>query len=327
MAHIDPSRESSSESWESASPDEFVFDSGRLSKQRLVELSAVSPVMSSLHIAVEWLLIALAIAFCQHYWNLLLYLVTIAFIGARQHALLILMHDGAHYRLFRNRRINDWVSEILLAWPNFVTMQSYRQNHFAHHRYLNIGRDPDWTRKKDDAKWHFPKSWAELWQLFAADLFGSGAVYNIQLSRSLSARDSISPRILTLGRPIFYLLVFVVMLYCAALKGFALYWIVPFVTWLMLVLRLRSIAEHFAIVPSAGTCSNTRTTLPGILDKVFVAPKNIGFHLEHHLYPNIHFFRLPELHKLLMSDAQFASSAHLTKGYAGVVYECHGVGH
>jgi len=63
--------------------------------------------------------IVAAIYLCERFWSPLMYLLAIAIIGARQHALLILMHDGVHYRLFRNRRLNDCVSE-LLAWPHLV---------------------------------------------------------------------------------------------------------------------------------------------------------------------------------------------------------------
>jgi fatty acid desaturase len=315
----------SSESWESESPHEFVFDYLRLTKQQLIGLSAVSGAMSSFHIAAEWLEIALAIAFCRHFWSPILYLITIAFIGARQHGLLILMHDGAHYRLFRNRRMNDLISEIFLAWPNFVTMRSYRQHHFAHHRFLNSDRDPDWLRKKDDPDWWFPKNWAQLGKLFGRELFGGGAIYNIRLSRSLSAEDPTPPQGFTIFRLVFYGLIIALIVYSGAFAGFVLYWLVPFATWLMLVLRVRSIAEHFAIARRDRTCSNTRTTLPRIFDRIFIAPNNICFHLEHHLYPSVPFFRLPELHRLLMTDAQFASSAHLTNGYLGVLRECHDV--
>ena len=67
----------------------------------------------------------------------MLYVFAVAFIGSRQHALLVLMHDGVHYRLLRNRRLNDWMSEVILAWPHLVTARQYRKNHFAHHKYLN----------------------------------------------------------------------------------------------------------------------------------------------------------------------------------------------
>src|SRR5437763_764448 len=83
----------------------------KLGKEELRELSKLNPWRAAVHIVGEWLAVAAAIWLCQSHWNPLLYIVTVAFIGARQHGLLILMHDGVHYRLFPNRRFNDWVSE------------------------------------------------------------------------------------------------------------------------------------------------------------------------------------------------------------------------
>ena len=57
--------------------------------------------LSWLHIVAEWGMILSTIYVCQMLWSPLLYLLAVAFLGARQHALLILMHDGVHYRLFR----------------------------------------------------------------------------------------------------------------------------------------------------------------------------------------------------------------------------------
>ena len=81
-------------------PDDYINGSPlRLPPDVLHQLSQLSPGRSALHIAVEWLAIALAIAVCQVAWSWPLYVVAVAFIGARQHALAILMHEGAHYRL------------------------------------------------------------------------------------------------------------------------------------------------------------------------------------------------------------------------------------
>ncbi len=112
----------------------------KLTKEELLELSALSPLRSTFHIVAEWTLIMSAIFLCRRHFNFAVDLVTVAFIGARQHALLILMHDGVHYRLFRDRRLNDWTPEIVLAWPNLISARAYRKNHFAHHRYLNTAQ-------------------------------------------------------------------------------------------------------------------------------------------------------------------------------------------
>ena len=60
----------------------------RLTREELRGLSALSPLRSTFHILAEWTLIFTAICLCQRHFSLVAYLLTVAFIGARQHALL-----------------------------------------------------------------------------------------------------------------------------------------------------------------------------------------------------------------------------------------------
>lgn len=294
----------------------------QLAKEDLRDLSTINPSISSLHIAGEWLLILAAIYLCQRFWNPVLYVVTVAFIGARQHALLILMHDGTHYRLFRNRRLNDVVTEVLLAWPHLVAMRSYRQNHFAHHRHLNTDLDPDWARKRGTTEWAFPKNWTRLGLLLARDVSGFGAVSLIKLTASLSSGDTAASRGFVLARLGFYAAVVIAAICAGGLKLLVLYWLVPFATWLMLILRIRSIAEHFAINGRENVYAQIRTTKTCLLDRIFIAPKNVNYHIEHHFYPSVPFYRLPKLHQLLLEKSDFRSAAHVTRSYWGVLKEC-----
>ena len=73
----------------------------KLTKEELRELSTVKPWLACAHIAAEWALIAATIYLCQRFWHPMLYVFAVAFIGSRQHALLVLMHDGVHYRLLQ----------------------------------------------------------------------------------------------------------------------------------------------------------------------------------------------------------------------------------
>ncbi len=83
------------------------------------------------------------------------------------------MHEGTHYLLFKNRRLNAVVSELFLAWPLFITTQTYRGGHFAHHRHVNTEEDPDLMRKQRSAsEWEFPTSWGALVALLAKDVLG-----------------------------------------------------------------------------------------------------------------------------------------------------------
>jgi fatty acid desaturase len=294
----------------------------KLSKEQLSALSQVNPVVSSCHILLEWTAVVLSATLCQHFWNPLLYLGTAAFIGARQHALLILMHDGTHYRLFRNRRLNDWITELLLAWPHLVTMRSYRENHLAHHNYVNTEKDPDWRRKRDNPEWQFPQSLGGLLSIFGRDLVGIGGLNLIRLAASLSSAARTPSKAFVRARLAFYVTALSVLICAGCGKALLLYWVVPFFTWLVLIMRIRSIAEHFAIAGEAGTYRQTRTTRAGFLVRLFVAPKNVNYHIEHHFFPSVPFFRLQQLHALLMADGEFAQAAHISQSYTRMLLEC-----
>jgi fatty acid desaturase len=294
----------------------------KLTKEELLELSALSPLRSCFHVAAEWLLILSAVYLCQRFWNPVLYLVAVAFIGARQHALLILMHDGVHYRLFRNRQLNDWTAEVILAWPNLISARAYRKNHFAHHRYLDTAQDPDWARRQGDPTWVFPKHWGKLTLLMIRDISGLGAIFYLRLARTLLSRDTgVSGRFL-FARYGFYVVVVLIIAWFGALHLLFMYWFVPLFTWLILIFRIRSIAEHSAIEGSSDAYAHTRSTRASLLEHIFVAPKNVNYHIEHHFFPSVPFYRLPKLHRTLMSKPEFKDSVHVTRSYLGVLREC-----
>ena len=68
---------------------------------------------------------------------------------------------------------------------------------------------------------------------------------------------------------------------------------------------------------------STRTVLPFLWEKWFFAPHMVNYHLEHHLYPSVPFYNLPELHAAMMANPTYAARAHMTRGYStGLVREC-----
>ena len=287
------------------------------------ELSAIDPLRSTVAIAAEWAAIILAIVLYQRFLHPILLPVVVMWIGARQHALAILMHEGTHYLLFKNRRLNAVVSELFLAWPLFITTRTYRGSHFAHHRHVNTEKDPDLMRKQN-SEWEFPKSWGALAALLTKDVLG---VHTRQLfsdfddmwERKDTKKEGVDPY--AVARVLYYVIALSAITYFRVWPMFLLLWVVPILTWLKMIMRIRSIAEHFAIEKDHAY-TQSRTTLPSFLERVFVAPRNVNFHLEHHLYPSVPFFRLPQLHAVLMKDAGFQSKAHVTSTYLGVLQEC-----
>jgi fatty acid desaturase len=178
--------------------------------------------------------------------------------------------------------------------------------------------------RKQNSEWEFPKSWGALAALLTKDVFG---IHTRQLFSDFDDMwERKGPReegidSYAVARVLFYVTILSVVTYFRVWPMFLLFWVVPILTWLKMIMRIRSIAEHFAIKRDH-VYTQSRTTLPSLLERVFVAPRNVNFHLEHHLYPSVPFFRLPQLHAVLMKDAIFQSKAHVTSTYWGVLREC-----
>ena len=77
-------------------------------------------------------------------WDVPITLLAFVLVGAGQHRLTTLSHEGSHYLLFRNRLLNELASDWLTMFPMWSTTHHYRIQHLAHHQFPNDPeRDPD----------------------------------------------------------------------------------------------------------------------------------------------------------------------------------------
>lgn len=127
----------------------------------------------------EYLFLALVIgatvAWCEFLWSngwSLWLAVPVVFVcnlcvGAGQHRLATLTHEAAHYMLFKNRKLNEFVSEWFCMFPILGTTHSYRVQHLGHHQYPNdADKDPDWTQMSlSGHRYQFPMTRGRfLWE-------------------------------------------------------------------------------------------------------------------------------------------------------------------
>lgn len=94
------------------------------------------------------------------WWNVPIFAFAILFIGAGQHQLTGLAHEASHHILFRNRYLNDLVSDWFCMFPMFSCTHHYRLQHLAHHQFVNDPvRDPDVSQLQTSGHWlDFPLS-------------------------------------------------------------------------------------------------------------------------------------------------------------------------
>jgi fatty acid desaturase len=91
-------------------------------------------------------------------WNVPVALVAITLVGAGQHRLSGLAHEGSHHILFRGRYLNDLAADLLTMFPLFSSIYHYRLQHLAHHQFVNDpDRDPDVSQLQTSGHWlNFP---------------------------------------------------------------------------------------------------------------------------------------------------------------------------
>jgi len=78
------------------------------------------------------------------WWNLPVALLAIIVVGACQHRIVNLGHEGGHYALFKNRVLNETAANFFALFPVLGTTHVYRLQHLAHHQHLNHPElDPD----------------------------------------------------------------------------------------------------------------------------------------------------------------------------------------
>lgn len=296
-------------------------------------LSHVSNLRSAWLIGLNWAVIVGAVvwSFWMPYWWV--YVIAGVAIASRQQSMGILMHDGVHWLLFTNRTVNDVVCDLLVSFPIGMSTTLYRKTHFQHHRHTNTEQDCDLAAMREEGEWYeWPKTPGRfVWTLLRTALgvnFTRGWIMYKHWAPWYHLFDPVTPAFPVRARVLYVASVTAV--YSLFGWGFAnhpwatlkvaLLFMVPGLTLLNFVNRLRATAEHVGATGDEELTA-TRTVLPRWWERLLIAPVNVNYHLEHHLFPSVPGPRLPELHRYLMRDEAFRARAHLTRGYTGVLRE------
>ena len=242
-----------------------------------------------------WGVIASAIALYLLWPSGLTLALVVPVIGARQLGLTVLMHETAHWLLFREGRLNTWVGTWLCAAPLGADLKAYRRRHHLHHRHTQTPEDPDLALSAP-----LPISRGRLGLVLLGDLGGWTAFTRIASWRPW--RDGLGETWRRARAPLVVNGVLWAVL--TAIGGSTLYllvWVLPWATWFQLVTRIRDLAEHGLVRDAADPLRNTRTIDAGPLARAFIAPYGVSYHLEHHLLVFVPCWKLREVRALLMA--------------------------
>src|SRR5215470_17820508 len=268
-----------------------------------------------------WTLILGSIALVAWWPNPLTFLLAVGIIGSRQLGLTILMHDGAHGCLSPDEKTNLFLSQWFCAYPMFIETRAYRRYHLQHHARTQQHDDPDLVLSAP-----FPITQLSYRRKFLRDITGQTGYQQRKAQllnalgqsdwplsqRSAHFREKLGPQCLTNA------IMFLGLAAAGVWWAYPLLWLVPLLTWMMVITRVRNIAEHAVVPDSTDPLRNTRTTQANLLERMFIAPYFVNYHLEHHLMFYVPCYNLTRLHAILMRGPH-AGRMEVQRGYLSVL--------
>jgi fatty acid desaturase len=287
-------------------------------RQTIKVLSRVHVLASVYHIAEVWLVVAatvytsaVLVPLSSGALGVCVYLVAAAVLSSRQHALMVLTHEGIHKRLSRTLWVNDWLARLTAAFPVFISLAKWRFIHLYHHQYTHTADDPDRAIYA-----RYPLGSKRFLRLLLRDVCGLNVVTTLKYFIDIPlVTPDFNHRFLGEAREVQYrqiadMRAFVLFWGVILAGGFSvgggravlllvLYWLVPYCTFTQVLFRIRGAIEHGNVPDPDNPYRQTRTYFIHPALGFFFSPKQVNYHLEHHLYPSVPFYHLPRLHALL----------------------------
>jgi fatty acid desaturase len=257
----------------------------------------------------DFAVLAGAIGVALYCWpNPIVIVLSILVIGTRQHALFVIAHDAAHYLLYDNRLLNEIVGRTC-AMVQGLSMCTYRVIHRLHHNNLYGALDPDTALHGG-----YPRGRAYLikkllkdlsgltaWKTYAYFLGGAPAL-NTATNVAVRPLDDTSEKLRREARHdrnaviAFHLLALALFAISGYLLQYLVLWVLPLVTVVQAILRLRAIAEHGATTDFSSPLTAARTNVAPAWLEWLIFPHQVNYHIEHHLYASVPHYNLPALH-------------------------------
>jgi len=291
--------------------EEFKNDvRSELPREVVLRLTRRSPWRATATVLEDVAVLAAAIGAALYYWpNPIVVLIAVVVVGTRQHALFVIAHDAAHYLLYERRWLNDLVGRAC-ATVQGLSMRTYRVIHRLHHNHLYGELDPDTALHGGypRGRWYLIRKLLKdlggltAWKTYAYFLGGAPSL-NTRTQVALRPLDDTSEKLRAEARAdrnaviAFHVVALGIFAWSGYLLEYLVLWILPLVTVVQAILRLRAIAEHGATTDFSSPLTAARTNLAPAWLEWLIFPHRVNYHIEHHLYASVPHYNLPELHR------------------------------
>jgi len=271
-----------------------------------------------LAVASDYAVIAATILLTIHS-DWLFYPFALLIIGSRQRALATILHEASHRTLTKSPRLSFLIGSFCSGYLVLSTFSAYKYSH----RHLHHG---NFGNPEKDCDYH--------------DMIASG-VYDESLSRSSYIWRVILAPLLLLRIPSqlyfilkarlfaakrrksnLYELILFVFFWGLIVSGFLhfhgffylfIFWVVPYLTAFQVINWFIELSEHAPLMNNEVDILMTRNRNSHWFEAFFTSIHNEHYHLAHHLWPCVPFWKMKPLHDILMTDPVYAK-AHSDSG-------------
>jgi fatty acid desaturase len=213
----------------------------------------------------------------------------------------VMMHEGAHHLLCRSRWLSRFIG-FLCGLPLLMSVSAYRSLHLRHHAHERSPADPD------DIE-NVPRKGIPLVLVYYVMLIIGTYLYFPHVAiRGFKAARGRTRGLVLLEYAV--ITAAIVSAWRLAPDAMIQLWLFPMMVAAQIT-GLRSIAEH-GLTTGGSPFTASRSVLTNRLVSFFLC--NLNYHLEHHLFPAVPWYNLPQLHGVLM-PAYRASGASVYGSY------------
>lgn len=292
----------------------------------LRRLSVLNPRIPVRDTLVHWAWIVASWAAVAWMPNPFIVILAVLVVGVNFYGLYIIGHDGLHRRLFNSANMNDLWNDMLVVGSFGAITRMNRGNHMLHHRVTCLPNDPDRHKYVHDDK--------ELVFPFIFFLSGLSTLFksleNVFVKRGQRPDSPAAPgeRYTTRDLSILFgwqIALIVGLTLAIGWWAYIVLWLIPAYVFGYRADLTRVFCEHAMLTSDINADASMRlvsyTSNP--IERMFFAPHNMNYHMAHHLWPSIPYYRLPEADKLIQQAVERVPSVTLVwrSSYVGFLLD------
>jgi len=224
--------------------------------------------------------------------NIILLIFSVFFLGVAFNWINVQMHEASHYLLLKNKKFNDYFTNLFYGILSFRLISNYRSSHWAHHDKLHdSNEDPDYHL------YTTPLFKGILYDLSLLTIWKFGKERNISNwkndKKNKSTNLNINIIFLIFSEALILLLIYLFLSeknIVNIIKVEFLYHYSMFGISVALI-RIRTYVQHAS--ENYEKYDVSRTTLCNFFETFFIGCR-MNYHFEHHMFPNIPYYGFKE---------------------------------